>query len=456
MPVEYIDSPTGYIGLGETVGLGTITPQRRKRVRKGDKGIFPMDPTGAESYEGGQRVEDMMTIHPYPHPGFGPSPDSGLRSGFAPPQGYGQPYSSIPNVFERYAGLPGGARANPDIPFIETVFPNIPVQPPNDVIEDNNDLDEELRRQTLDIDPYGDYYETQFDPRAPNYSPQAVAERAAAELSTVTSVPTPTDLVNFLGRHGTSAEEVYVAMTTGTGTEKGFPLAGGIVKGLDIIQGYIGDEKQTDKDRQKTLDNLRGVMSLQRQGQAFQAREEQRKRSAMPPQLSLTREPTTTPTSIRGELERSLQGYGTGARSGVTKVGEVRDLSRLEVVSQATPFSVDLRSDIGDIPSRSLGPPSVLSAPYTGFTGEGGAPTVGSTPELGSLASRLADVRSRQAESQEAYDLQLGLEGTGTPDLPSAGPSVPQVSQFDPLSFAETHGFGGAKGGQVSFMGMKK
>ena len=245
-------------------------------------------------------------------------------------------------------------------------------------------------------------------------------------------------------------------MTTGTGTEKGFPLAGGIVKGLDIIQGYIGDEKQTDKDRQKTLDNLRGVMSLQRQGQAFQAREEQRKRSAMPPQLSLTREPTTTPTSIRGELERSLQGYGTGARSGVTKVGEVRDLSRLEVVSQATPFSVDLRSDIGDIPSRSLGPPSVLSAPYTGFTGEGGAPTVGSTPELGRLASRLADVRSRQAESQEAYDLQLGLEGTGTPDLPSAGPSVPQVSQFDPLSFAETHGFGGAKGGQVSFMGMKK
>ena len=447
MPVEYIDSPTGYIGLGETVGLGTITPQRRKRVRKGDKGIFPMAPTGAESYEGGYRTL------PYPYDTFGSGVIDPARASAA---GFQQPYSTVPNVFERYAGLPGGARANPDIPFIETVFPNIPVQPPNDVIEDNNDLDEELRRQTLDIDPYGDYYETQFDPRAPNYSPQAVAERAAAELSTVTSVPTPTDLVNFLGRHGTSAEEVYVAMTTGTGTEKGFPLAGGIVKGLDIIQGYIGDEKQTDKDRQKTLDNLRGVMSLQRQGQAFQAREEQRKRSAMPPQLSLTREPTTTPTSIRGELERSLQGYGTGARSGVTKVGEVRDLSRLEVVSQATPFSVDLRSDIGDIPSRSLGPPSVLSAPYTGFTGEGGAPTVGSTPELGSLASRLADVRSRQAESQEAYDLQLGLEGTGTPDLPSAGPSVPQVSQFDPLSFAETHGFGGAKGGQVSFMGMKK
>ena len=65
MPVEYIDSPTGYIGLGETVGLGTITPQRRKRVRKGDKGIFPMAPTGAESYEGGYRTL------PYPYDTFG-------------------------------------------------------------------------------------------------------------------------------------------------------------------------------------------------------------------------------------------------------------------------------------------------------------------------------------------------------------------------------------------------
>ena len=84
MPVEYIDSPTGYIGLGETVGLGTITPQRRKRVRKGDRGIFPITPTGAESYED-------------------PS--------FAPQRGFQQAYSAIPNVFERYAGLPGGARA---------------------------------------------------------------------------------------------------------------------------------------------------------------------------------------------------------------------------------------------------------------------------------------------------------------------------------------------------------
>ena len=203
MPVEYIDSPTGYIGLGETVGLGPITPQRRKRVRKGDKGIFPMAPTGAESYEGGYRTQ------PYPYDTFGSGVIDPARASAA---GFQQPYSTVPNVFERYAGLPGGARANPDIPFIETVFPNIPVQPPNDVIEDNNDLDEELRRQTLDIDPYGDYYETQFDPSAPNYSPQAVAERAAAELSTFTSVPTHDEVVAFAARHGTTARQISGAM----------------------------------------------------------------------------------------------------------------------------------------------------------------------------------------------------------------------------------------------------
>ena len=51
MAVEYIDSPTGYIGLGETVGLGTITPQRKKRVRKGDPATYPIMPTGVEGYE---------------------------------------------------------------------------------------------------------------------------------------------------------------------------------------------------------------------------------------------------------------------------------------------------------------------------------------------------------------------------------------------------------------------
>ena len=124
MAVEYIDSPTGVIGLGEGVGLETITPQRRKRVRRGDRGIFPIAPTGAESYED-------------------PS--------FAPQRGFQQAYGAVPNVFERYAGLPGGARAGrgPGLGFEDVIFnPNPPNQ---DVIEEDDDLTEQLRRQTLDI-----------------------------------------------------------------------------------------------------------------------------------------------------------------------------------------------------------------------------------------------------------------------------------------------------------------
>ena len=172
------------------------------------------------------------------------------------------------------------------------------------------------------------------------------------------------------------------------------------------------------------------------------------------------------------------QGQLGGAPAGTTpatagtipslKVGEIFGPGGLGAVSQATPFSVDLRSDIGDIPSRSLGPPSVLSAPYTGFTGAGSAPTVGSTPKLGSLASRLADVRSRRSQQPDFFALYedevtkedsqpyadiSGYEFDATGDV---GEAAAIAADTTGLAAGLTGSFLGKDGGQISFMGMKK
>ena len=72
MAVEYIDSPNaGFVKLGEGVGLSTITPQRKRKVKKGDRAIFPITPTGAESYE---------------------------TTDFRPAAGFTSPASTIPNL----------------------------------------------------------------------------------------------------------------------------------------------------------------------------------------------------------------------------------------------------------------------------------------------------------------------------------------------------------------------
>ena len=400
MPVEYIDSPTGYIGLGETVGLGTITPQRRKRVRKGDRGIFPITPTGAESYED-------------------PS--------FAPQRGFQQAYGAVPNVFERYAGLPGGARAGP-IPgsgFEDVIFRPLPT---DDVVEDDNDLEEELRRQTLDIDPYGDYYETQFDPSAPNYSPQAVAERAAAELSTFTSVPTHDEVVAFAARHGTTARQISGAMQSAGKPTGLMAELMGLFDNATLAGKYFDLLASGDPaDREQVLDAVRGVAEAERQAESYRGRGEYERSRARPDDA----ETPTTPTSIRGELERSLQGYGTGAQSSVTKVNEVRDDSITRIT--LPPF-----------PGTKPTPPAVT-------------------------------------------DQVLNLVGALDAAKPSAGPSVPQgvpAAPQDPISAAQdttadmissidaSQGFFAAdqagatledfsglfnRGGKVSsFMGMKK
>ena len=147
MAVEYIDSPNaGFIKLGEGVDLSTITPQQKRKIKRGDRGIFPITPTGAESYEG---------------------PD------FKTQEAFSTPASAIPNVFDRYRTVPGGARAGgfPGGSFENVISPGTGNQN-DDANDDDDDLEEELRRQTLDIgldfDPSG-----RTDPNSPNYDAQA-------------------------------------------------------------------------------------------------------------------------------------------------------------------------------------------------------------------------------------------------------------------------------------------
>ena len=152
MAVEYIDSPNaGFIKLGEGVDLSTITPQQKRKIKRGDRGIFPITPTGAESYEG---------------------PD------FKAQEAFSTPASAIPNVFDRYRTLPGGARAGgfPGGSFENVISPGTGNQN-DDANDDDDDLEEELRRQTLDIDPVGDYDLSRFDPSSLNFDAQAVSDR---------------------------------------------------------------------------------------------------------------------------------------------------------------------------------------------------------------------------------------------------------------------------------------
>tara|TARA_R100000008_G_scaffold86736_1_gene81233 strand:- start:4521 stop:5657 length:1137 start_codon:yes stop_codon:yes gene_type:complete len=151
MAVEYIDSPNaGFVKLGEGVDLSTITPQRKRKVKKGDRAIFPITPTGAESYE---------------------------TTDFRPAAGFTSPASTIPNVFERYRTVPGGARAGgagPSSSFERVILPINPNGTKESITEDL-ELEEQLRRKSFDIgldaDPSG-----RTDPSSPNYDPQAQAD----------------------------------------------------------------------------------------------------------------------------------------------------------------------------------------------------------------------------------------------------------------------------------------
>jgi hypothetical protein len=157
MAVEYIDSPNaGFVKLGEKVGLSTITPERKRKVKRGDRSVFPITPTGAESYE---------------------------DTDFRPAKGFTTPASAIPNVFDRYKDLPGGARADAEIPFTQPIFNPNPNQT-EESKEEDADLEEQLRRRSLDFDPVSDYDLSRFDPNSPNFNSTAAGEQAYADVLT--------------------------------------------------------------------------------------------------------------------------------------------------------------------------------------------------------------------------------------------------------------------------------
>ena len=159
MAVEYIDSPNaGFVKLGEKVGLSTITPERKRKVKRSDRGIFPISPTSAESYE---------------------------DADFRPDSRFSQPASAIPNVFDRFRNIPGGARADAEIPFERVISP-IGINPNQnpDARQEDADLEEQLRRRSLDFDPVSDYDLSRFDPNSPNFNSTAAGEQAYADVLT--------------------------------------------------------------------------------------------------------------------------------------------------------------------------------------------------------------------------------------------------------------------------------
>jgi hypothetical protein len=162
MAVEYIDSPNaGFVKLGEKVGLSTITPERKRKVKRGDRSVFPITPTGAESYE---------------------------DTDFRPAKGFTTPASAIPNVFDRYKDLPGGARADAEIPFTQPIFNPNPNQT-EESKEEDADLEEQLRRRSLDFDPVSDYDLSRFDPSSPNYDVGATVDRITGEAYAGGDIP---------------------------------------------------------------------------------------------------------------------------------------------------------------------------------------------------------------------------------------------------------------------------
>ena len=412
MAVEYIDSPTGVIGLGEGVGLETITPQRRRRVRRGDRGIFPVTPTGAESYED-------------------PS--------FAPQRGFQQAYSAVPNVFERYAGLPGGARAGP-IPgsgFEDVIFRPLPT---DDVVEDDNDLDEELRRQTLDISLGPS--ELGLDPNAANYDPVAAGQHIARE---VTAGANFFDSLSLLtgGQQTNIGNLATVTAATGNALNQTIAQLERALadkkagKFVLFSQKYLESELANAKDARNKFEPVQaqiGGRGAAPEGNILGLGTAAATAARLPGNLSLTQEQVSfgnqTPTSskageitnIRGELERSIGiNRGTAAPAGPIGGG-------------FAPSGFDF-----GVPSPFDASPNELpTAPSAGpFSGQ--------------------DVFG---EAQFAPDAPTGSGFSGQSDFGDAQFAPETISLG--LSDAEAAAVvGGAPafrkdGGQISFMGMKK
>lgn len=134
--------------------------------------------------------------------GFDIQPSIGNISGSAPINPFSRYLGTGAAPIGTFGGTIGG-------PFDqEGAIRPLPIDDEIEVIEDENDFNEQLAA----LDPYGDYYDSQFDADSPNYDPQAVAHRAAAELFTSSTVPTSSQIHAHAFRSGTTASEINTAV----------------------------------------------------------------------------------------------------------------------------------------------------------------------------------------------------------------------------------------------------
>jgi len=411
MAVEYIDSPNaGFIKLGEGVGLETITPQRKRKVKRGDRGVFPITPTGAESYE---------------------------ETDFTAQQGFTTPASAIPNVFDRYKDLPGGARAGgfPGGSFEDVISPGIGNQN-DDANDDDEDLEEELRRQTLDIDPVGDYDLSRFDPNSPNFNPTAAGEQAYAD------VLTGGDFFSSLDRFGVdqfSGEAATISLNALGKANSDIERAQNLVNKTTAgtrIGDFALNALESATQAQKNLQIVNDVIG---------------KRGAAPS--------GEIPTTV-SEQQKNFRGLtanqnrffsgqnvlgGTGASTEIPKVGFGSTGGGAPTMPGGLLGAFGGSSaPAGAIPSGLLG----------ATTGAGGAPTVSTAnpfdrnvPEF--TGSDVAPAPTPAGGGTEPTDPIEFSFNPGDNDMGGLGADASAPLDFNPLDFKRD-------GGKISFMNIKK
>lgn len=416
MAVEYIDSPNaGFIKLGEGVDLSTITPQQKRKIKRGDRGIFPITPTGAESYEG---------------------PD------FKAQEAFSTPASAIPNVFDRYRTLPGGARAGgfPGGSFENVISPGTGNQN-DDANDDDEDLEEELRRQSLDIDPVGDYDLSRFDPSSPNYDVQATSDRVISDIVRGGNFFDSLDLISG-GQDFTSTQGLGNLATLGANVEN--KLNSDKERLMTLIE-------KTPEGRVKTFfeSELEALNNTIANNKDILAAIGGRGSAPELPVLS----------SIRNQVEQNRMQQGQLGGTGVAKASTAIPKVGFDELSDSfnlggTGTTLDAISGLGSAPT---GVPSFSGS--VGRSGMFGLPDVRSDigetpPSFGfSPAPGVGGSPQPAAPPVEFDPGDFDMGGLGA-DIEAAGEASGLGADFD---FGAALGFQPSKdGGKISFMNIKK
>ena len=421
MAVEYIDSPNaGFVKLGEKVGLSTITPERKRKVKRSDRGIFPISPTSAESYE---------------------------DADFRPDSRFSQPASAIPNVFDRFRNIPGGARADAEIPFERVISP-IDINPNQnpDARQEDADLEEQLRRKSFDFDPVSDYDLSRFDPNSPNFNSTAAGEQAYAD------VLTGGDFFSSLDRFGVDQFSGEAATISFNALEKAN-------SDVERAQNLVNKTQAGTRIGNFALDALENANKAQQELQIVN--DVIGKRGAAP-SGDIPRTVPEQQRDFRGLTVNEARFFsgqnvlgstgGTGFKTDVPKADNQEFIDALTFGGTGT--TLDAISGLGSAPT---GVPSFSGS--VGRSGMFGLPDVRSDigetpPSFGfSPAPGVGGSPQPAAPPVEFDPGDFDMGGFGA-DIEAAGEASGLGSDFD---FGAALGFQPSKdGGKISFMDMKK